>query len=139
MKPETRFWKWLRGKLPRGHFCRVEPPPSPGIPDVNYCIKGVEGWIELKMGLLRERPFNARNKGLRISQKRWIRERLKTNGRVFVLVSRGSEVLVLSGAYAVTTTKQTTISEMRTCSLAVLDKKGETFTRELYAILENGV
>ena len=91
------------------------------------------------MGLLRERPFNARNKGLRVSQKRWMRARLKTNGRVFVLVSRGSEVLVLSGAYAVTTTKQTTIDEMRTCSLTVLNKKRETFTQELYAVLENEV
>ena len=47
-KPETRFSKSFRKKLPSAHDVRVENSVGPGTPDLNYCINGVEGWIEFK-------------------------------------------------------------------------------------------
>lgn len=87
------------------------------------------------MGRLTKRPFSG--KGLRVSQRRWIRNRLRNHGTVFVLVSRGSVVIVLSGAYAITTTRLTTITSLEKNAVALIKKKDPHFADKLYWILEN--
>ena len=44
---EAALWRRVRKGLP-GHLVRVENAVEAGTPDVNYCIDGAEGWIELK-------------------------------------------------------------------------------------------
>lgn len=49
MKPEQRFWYWLRDRM--GNFwdaSRHEDLVSKGYPDVSFGALGVNGWIELK-------------------------------------------------------------------------------------------
>jgi hypothetical protein len=112
VKPETRFWKWLSGgKLPEGHFCRVEPPPTPGIPDVNYCIAGLEGWIELKVRPDNRSPF-AKWGLLRTSQRRWTRQRVSNQGRTFVLLKIKRELYLMDGVMALTIKKTTQKSDI---------------------------
>jgi len=49
---EAALWRALDAGLGhRGHFSRVEShETSAGIPDVDYCLNGVESHIELKFG-----------------------------------------------------------------------------------------
>lgn len=52
-----------------------------GIPDSNYCIDGVEGWVEMKR-------TNAWSVGVRPEQNSWHRTRTARGGRTFFAVRR---------------------------------------------------
>lgn len=141
MKPETRFWHWLEEALPSGHYCRVEPPPTPGIPDVNYSILSIpfsiEGWIELKVGgLISNYPFRGIHKGLRQSQRRWTRRRLRERGRVFVFVAIKRDVYIFYGAQALLLNEDTPLSQFHELALAVLPRlANEEFKHQVRYIL----
>ena len=78
----------FRAKLP-GHWQSVESGGTGlGIPDSNYCIKGIEGWVEFKQTkgwAVRMRP----------EQIGWIFKRTLEGGRVWVAVRRKEEELWL--------------------------------------------
>jgi len=101
---EAVLWGWLRDRLPSGHYSRVESETSPGIPDVNFCVRGVEGWVELKSTAKTSgHPFRRRGdkgKGLRAAQIRWITGRVKEGGRVWILASVGQTLVLVHGRYA---------------------------------------
>ena len=80
--PQSEGDLWLQfaeHMKPYGHFSRVESPEtSDGIPDVDFCIGGTEGHIELKFN-----DFNRRKpkkEFIRPSQVRWFRKRIKEGG-----------------------------------------------------------
>ena len=99
MAAEARLWQWLRERLQSGHFTRVESETSPGVPDVNYCVQGSEGWIELKAAKRATgKPFKKR--GLRPEQIRWIMTHLAHGGTVWIIASIGSSVYAFSGSLA---------------------------------------
>jgi hypothetical protein len=89
MTPEQKFWQLLKPHVP-GHVNRIENTVGNGIPDVNFCYKGKETWIELKAG-----------SKLRDSQKIWHQQRALAGGRVFVIeraltvirITRATELL----------------------------------------------
>jgi hypothetical protein len=89
----------LRGllvrNLPRVHFQSVETwSTGQGVPDLNYCSIGVEGWIELKKSDGWVVDFSPQ-------QIAWIERRLRAGGRVFVFVRRaGDELFILPGSAA---------------------------------------
>ena len=90
---ESAFWNSIRKKFLealrdlRKDFKRIENNVSSGTPDVNYCIEGEEGWIELKHakewpkrgGPLKLRHFTP-------EQRLWIYTRQKAGGKAFVLL-----------------------------------------------------
>lgn len=101
-KPEQRLWAWLRPKLaPYGRVSRVENPLDPGMPDVSYCINGVEGWIELKVATWPARPDGIVGRGLiRPAQRAWWAKQLNAGGWTFILLritGRQVEHLLLDG------------------------------------------
>lgn len=71
----------LRTHVP-GHWQRVESAAtSQGIPDCNYCIDGVEGWVECKQThawAVKVQPL----------QSGWIHRRTRAGGRVWIAVRR---------------------------------------------------
>ncbi len=77
---EANFWKYIKDNIGhRGHFSRVESHlTSAGIPDVDYCIRGVESHIELKF----EWDCGAEIRG---TQCRWFRKRINAGGHPWVL------------------------------------------------------
>lgn len=79
MKPEQRLWKTVREHVihwPKSHWQRIENEVGAGQPDVNYCIDGVEGWLELKVWPRKLEP----------SQILWARTREACGGITWVLV-----------------------------------------------------
>jgi hypothetical protein len=96
---EADFWKRrARGLLTeecrraglRHHFERVENAVAVGTPDVDYCVNGVQGKIELKFSprhpVRASTPVLGRDNGLRRTQIIWSARRLSAGGRVHVLV-----------------------------------------------------
>ena len=79
---EKRLWQTVKDGLDHaGHLDRIEShSTSQGRPDVNYCIDGCMGDIELKI-------FDKRKGGLvlRANQNAWFCNRVRHNGRCFIL------------------------------------------------------
>jgi hypothetical protein len=72
----------FRKHLPRFDFQPVEMDVlAPGVPDLNYCCDGVEGFIELKQ-------TSAWSVVVGENQVPWVERRLRAGGRVFVAVRR---------------------------------------------------
>lgn len=69
-----------------GHACAIEShDTSAGVPDINYCINGHEGHIELKVGTDSKPP------SLRPTQHRWAVLRKSAEGRSFFLFLNNSD------------------------------------------------
>lgn len=88
-----------------GDAQRVENLATDGMPDVNYCIQGTEGWIENKWlhALPRHPSVVVRVPKFRASQRRWLLTRCsKAHGRAYVLlmIGNGAEYFLLEGAWA---------------------------------------
>lgn len=92
---EATSWDWLRNGIRKTlpHFSileRVENGVSVGTADVNYVIRGMEGWIELKAVDLPKRANTAilgPKQGLNKEQINWHLARAAGLGRTWVFIS----------------------------------------------------
>lgn len=104
MASEDALWRCLHRKLsgPGRHLVRIENEVGCGDPDVNYCLHGSEGWIELKH--LRRWPVRAstvvRLPHFTQQQRGWLRARSEAGGRVFLLLQVEREYLLFDGRRA---------------------------------------
>lgn len=72
----------FKNKLPHIHFQSVETwSTGQGVPDVNYCFEGSEGWIELK-------KTEAIKVNISPEQIAWAERRIRAGGNVFLAVRR---------------------------------------------------
>lgn len=104
---EKDLWATMREKVKRaGHFERIENMVGVGRPDVNYCVRSVEGNIELKQ---RER-WPAKPETIveldhfTHKQRNWIRFRLNAGGRVYILLEVARprpEYMLFHGRWAI--------------------------------------
>jgi hypothetical protein len=77
----------FRTHLPTVDFSSIETgTTSRGIPDINYCCRGVEGWIEAKAASHWRIKFQTGQVG-------WIERRLDHGGRVFIATRRARDEL----------------------------------------------
>jgi hypothetical protein len=79
---ESRLRKYLTDNLNSFscHMCMVESHAvSAGIPDLNYCLNGKEGWIELKWWT------NTNPAQFRPTQIAWFRRRVAAGGKPLVI------------------------------------------------------
>lgn len=95
----------VQKNIPEADWCPVETSGTGrGVPDLNYCLNGYEGWIECK-------ATDTRAVDLRPEQVAWLERRARAGGRVTVMVRRKhsggprkgdpvDEIWVLDGAYA---------------------------------------
>jgi len=83
------MWHRLKQKFSHaGHWQRIEDGINRGIPDVNYCIRGVEGWIELKEIANWPRRVNTPVVFRWEKEQRfWARRRGKAGGLVWLLLA----------------------------------------------------
>ena len=104
-KPETKFWKKLKKKLPlNSDVIRVENPACPGTPDVNMCTDGVETWPELKQvaGFPKRETTPVFTGALRADQVLWHIRRSRAGGRSYIVgyVESEDKIYVIPGAMA---------------------------------------
>lgn len=72
----------FQANLPRAHCQPVETGLiSMGVPDMNFCAEGVEGWVEFKQ-------TDGYAVTLEPEQVSWLSRRARSGGRVFVAVRR---------------------------------------------------
>lgn len=81
LKPRLKSW---------GDYCRVENSVGNGIPDVNYAIQNIEGWIETKVSKGQFLYFEK-------FQIPWIKKRIKHSRTTWVLALCGDEINLYSG------------------------------------------
>lgn len=86
---EKDLWATMRDHVKtHGHFERIENMVGRGRPDVNYCVRGVEGNIELKQ--IRSWPALpdtvVKIEHFSPQQRNWLRTRTSAGGRVYVLL-----------------------------------------------------
>ena len=75
----------LMKRLPRFHWQRIETGGvGRGIPDLNYCVGGIEGWVEGK----RVTSGRRLDSPLSPEQSAWIERRARAGGRVTIAVRR---------------------------------------------------
>lgn len=94
MTDEVSLWTRMRVACIEaaggGRWERVENGIVDGMPDVNFCVKGVEGWVELKVARELPGPRTERkgvftyNRGLSLSQVNWHLKQQSVGGRSFV-------------------------------------------------------
>ena len=82
MKRDGNLSSLFQKHLPMAHWQSVETwSTGRGVPDLNYCLEGTEGWIELK-------STAAWAVKIEPGQVAWIERRARAGGRVFVAVRR---------------------------------------------------
>lgn len=99
---EANTFKRLRERLtrPEDRFERVENGIGAGMPDVNYCFAGAEGWIELKAPLEPARESTqllgcSGNHPLSIDQVNWFIVQHRAAGRVHLFVATRRRLLLI--------------------------------------------
>lgn len=102
---EKTDWKLLREKLiqPRDRWDRIENGVGAGMPDTNYCINGVEGWVELKSPIEPARkhtPLFGSNHDLSQSQKNWFKRQILAGGRAYILIGTDFRWILIHGRHA---------------------------------------
>ena len=93
---EDGFWRKLRAVLPPGHYTRTENLVQPGMPDVNFCVNGVEGWMELKY----TEKFPLEHPVL-MTQDLWIEQHRRAGGRAGICVGYKSLVFFVIDTFGV--------------------------------------
>lgn len=111
MSNEATLWDWLRQAMIRAQQIermhqrveRIESGVTFGVPDVNFTIGGVDGWIELKSTDLPARPQTrilTDKTGLRTEQIAWHVKARSCGTRSFLLIKAGEYRWLISGAHA---------------------------------------
>lgn len=86
---ESDLWRMLHKRTAmHGHFERIENMVGAGMPDVTYCVRGHEGFIELKqIAAFPVRPETVVPIPHYTPQQRiWARRRLAAGGKVYTLL-----------------------------------------------------
>lgn len=97
---ESNFWGRVCDHLkPYGELERIENLVGSGTPDVNYCLRGREGWIELKWlpRWPKRESTIVRFPKLKLTQVLWLERRRRAEGRAFLLAQVERDVLLLDG------------------------------------------
>lgn len=89
MRPEQKLWKSLKRAMRKSGWdaTRHEDVCSPGVPDVSWGARGVNGWIELKViDRLPKDPCQPIKFEVRPKQRVFLINRVKTGGHCGILV-----------------------------------------------------
>jgi len=104
---ESTSWSWLgagiRKTVPHFSLCeRIENGLSAGTADVSYCIRGVEGWIELKAVDLPARDGTAvlGRKELNKEQINWHLMRAQVRSVTWVFITAAPYRWLVAGMFA---------------------------------------
>jgi hypothetical protein len=96
---EKNFYQQLRKNTERPgvHLQRIESTTNPGIPDVNFCVRGTEGWLELKAWENMRRTGVFIVPKLRPEQVSWAYHRKMCGGNTLFLFRINQDVVLFDG------------------------------------------
>lgn len=99
---ESKAYERLREKIcrPTDRFERIENGLVDGMPDVNYCMAGCEGWIEIKCPEIPVKSSTALFSGnhpLSVAQANWFLAQHRARGRGALFIVTSIELLLLHG------------------------------------------
>lgn len=85
MGAEGTFKRWLIQNLPKDWMMQtIETTTGNGVPDIFFCTKGYQGWIELKATLSKDENLCY----LRIAQWRWFCKLYSRGGFGLLIIKR---------------------------------------------------
>ena len=103
-RPERNFFEQWRRNMPKTGMVhdlqRIENVTCNGVPDVNYCINGQEGWTELKAWERVRLTGRFTVPKLREEQAAWLARRATLGGRAYLMCRINKDVVVLDGRLA---------------------------------------
>ena len=104
-RPERNFYQQIARNLPKVaggpfHLLRVENVALVGTPDVNYCIRGHEGWAELKAWQRVRFSGRFTVPKFRPEQAAWLAKRASVGGRAYLLVKINNGIALFDGRLA---------------------------------------
>ena len=147
MSGESGLYKRLRDGLnsPDTRIERVENGLVDGMPDVNYCFAGHEGWIELKAPDMPKRPATPLLQSqhqLSVAQANWFLRQSLAGGTGFLLIGTTVGVVIVKGLTV--GRLGTTINKLPLNGLERISAWSSTWNRsglweELRAILCDGI
>lgn len=103
-KRESSVYDRLKERItmPPDRFERVENGLGAGMPDVNYCIVGAEGWIEIKAPVEPARPqtalFGASNHNVTVEQCNWLLKQSQAGGTGWLFIATEQRLMLIDGA-----------------------------------------
>lgn len=99
MPAEKNLYRQLRSNLEKYgvHLQRVETPVGQGVPDVNYCHRGTEGWLELKSWSRKTERGQFKIPSIRPAQIAWLRKRREAGGRAYLLCRLNQSIILFDG------------------------------------------
>lgn len=87
---------------PNDRFERVENGLGTGWPDVNYCMEGNEGWIEIKCPEEPARPttalFGNGNHQVSVDQCNWLLKQANASGIGWLFIATKHRLMMIPGA-----------------------------------------
>jgi hypothetical protein len=100
---ESSIYARLKERItrPTDRFERVENGMGAGMPDVNYCICGVEGWIEIKYPEEPKRPTTALFSGnhhVSVEQCNWMLKQSNAGGISWLFIATKLRLMFIPGA-----------------------------------------
>lgn len=99
----TKFRQHLTAHKVPGRWQRVENGVAAGMPDVNYCVEGREGWIELKHGAIPAREDTVvfkSQRGLDQEQVNWHFDQHRNGGVSWVLIQLNRRFFLVPGRFS---------------------------------------
>ena len=93
----------MRMKQPLDRLERIENVVGVGTPDINFCIEGAEGWIEMKSPKTPKRkgtPLFGSNHKLSQDQKNWFKKQANADGNGFILICSKTRWILIDGCHA---------------------------------------
>lgn len=114
---EKNDWKLLRDKMKymKGRWDRMENGVGVGMPDINFCLNGVEGWIEMKSPTEPKHmhtPLFGSNHRISQDQKNWFKRQMDAGGRAFILIGTDKRWMLIHGRHVETLNTLTVIEIM---------------------------
>ena len=102
---ESNDYKTFKDNCPEplDRIDRIENMVGVGAPDINFCIEGIDRWIELKSPTEPKRettPLFGSNHKLSIDQRNWFLRQRNARGRAFILIATDKRWMLIEGQYA---------------------------------------
>lgn len=139
---EKTDYQLLRKHMLQGHdrLDRIENMAGAGTPDINYCIDGVEGWIELKSPIEPKRSttrcFTGHAHKLNQAQMNWFLKQRNAGGLGWILIMTDKRWMLINGSYADDINERTVWALKRISSWSAKKPVNKVMFRSLRQILK---